>query len=294
LALHGVIKPKKFYLFGKPIAQSRSPALHNALFQSTGLPHEYELFETDTAQDVKDVLESGTFGGASVTIPLKLDVMSYLDRVSEDARLIGAVNTIVVDHSQKKKCLGPQLIGLNTDWRGMILVLSNAGAEYHQGQSGMVIGGGGTARAAIYALHQMGYSPIYIVGRNASKITNVIQSFPQQYALKMLSIPTDLTSDIKPPSVAIGTIPADMPIDETVQSILEKILPHSNDGSKTLLEMAYKPKETALMKLAEKSGWSSVPGLEVLAGQGYYQFESWTGIRPLYRDVKNAVMATNT
>src|SRR5947207_15679382 len=91
----GEIKSKKFALLGKPIAASRSPAMHNNLFAKVGLPHEYGLLETDNARDVYKFIRSPDFGGASVTVPLKLDIMPWLDENAPEADIIGAVNTIV-------------------------------------------------------------------------------------------------------------------------------------------------------------------------------------------------------
>ena len=280
LSLHGVIEPKEFHLFGTPISASRSPALHNSLFASTGLPHKYSNFETGNISNIEPILASPTFGGASVTIPLKLDIIPYLDHLSDDARIIGAVNTIAVDHSRKNgKGIGYHRTGYNTDWLGMTLVLDKAGARRGSGQSGLVVGGGGTARAAIHALHSMSYSPIYVLGRSPVKIEAVIESFPTEYAIKPVSLTEDLESAVKPmPSVAIGTIPADKPIDPSMRKVLERItkdvtMDKSHDiegGSRVLLDMAYKPAVTELMELMKGAGWTTIGGLEALAGQGLY------------------------
>ena len=286
LVSHGVIVPRKFYLFGSPIKQSRSPDIHNSLFRATGLPHDYDLLETSSIADVEKLLyEDETFGGASVTIPLKLDIMPYLDEISLDARTIGAVNTIIVDHSRPAKShQGYHLIGRNTDWQGMIKVLETAGAQHGNGtESALVIGGGGTARAAIYALHTMKYSPLYILGRSPPKIQALIDSFPEEYNLKALTA-SNTYLPTPPPKIAIGTIPADKPIENDMRAMLERTFRSAEGG--VLLEMAYKPAVTELMQLAK--GWKTIPGLEVLAGQGFYQFEAWTGITPLYEMLRGA------
>lgn len=295
LALMGEIEPKKFYLFGKPIAASRSPALHNTLFHQTGLPHEYGLFETDQAEDVKDMIRSDDFGGASVTIPLKLDIMQHLDSIAEEAKIIGAVNTIVPVDADDGIGKTKRLIGRNTDWQGMTLSLLNAGAQRgtESNSSALVIGGGGTARAAIYALHSMGYGPIYLVVRSPAKLAAVVESFPPDYDLRVLGSVEDVDALPNIPDVAIGTIPADRAIEQNVREILCTLLQHhqtpqnvedvggriekerggegQRQRQRTLLEMAYKPRVTALMQLAQDAGWVAVPGLEVLAGQGFYQ-----------------------
>jgi len=285
LTLHGVIKPREFFLCGKPITQSKSPAMHNRAFKATGLPYAYGLLETDNIADLESMLDSSDFGGASITIPLKIDIIQHLDGISDDAQAIGAVNTVIADPSRKsKKHSGHHLTGHNTDWQGMSKVLEIAGAQPGNSQSGLVIGGGGTARAAIYTLHAMHYSPIYVLGRSSPKIRSLIKSFPEEYDLKSLTTHTEVKDIPQLPTIAIGTIPADKPIDPGMHQILEYIFSHSKEG--ILLEMAYKPAVTPLMELAKT--WTTIPGLEVLAGQGFYQFELWTGIMPSFEMLREA------
>ncbi|KAK3714342.1 3-dehydroquinate dehydratase (3-dehydroquinase) [Vermiconidia calcicola] len=300
LGIVGEIAPKKFFLFGQPVRQSRSPALHNKLFEVTGLPHEYGFCETDIASDIVDIIRSQSFGGGSVTIPLKLDVMPLVDVIDPAAQTIGAVNTIVPSQDEAGDTI---LTGHNTDWQGMELALRNAGAQGSGTKAGMVIGGGGTARAAIYALKSMGYSPIYLVGRNKSKLATLTQSFSDDYNIRLLSSVEEANQIPEPqhPVVAIGTIPGDTPIDADMREILISIFQVGataantagvtpGNASKVLLEMAYKPSVTSLMRLAGNSGWRTVPGLEALVAQGTYQFELWTGIRPLFGVARDAVM----
>jgi pentafunctional AROM polypeptide len=276
LGLMSYIDAKKFCIFGKPVQHSRSPALHNALFQLTGLPHTYDIHETDNAADLVNVIRAPEFGGASVTIPLKLDVMPLLDDVDSAAKTIGAVNTIVpsLDAATGKTIL----TGHNTDWQGIILSLRNAGARvpgHGVQEAGMVVGGGGTARAAIYSLKSMGYSPIYLVGRNKTKLATLTQSFSAEYNIQLLSSEAEAQAiaEDKQPVVAVGTIPGDLPIDAGLEAILKTVFKMENDDSKVLLEMAYKPAVTPLVELVRSRGWKTVPGLEPLVGQGVHQFK---------------------
>ncbi|KAK5134570.1 hypothetical protein LTR08_006356 [Meristemomyces frigidus] len=298
LGIVGAIAAREFWLFGTPVAQSRSPALHNALFALTGLPHAYGLHETADAQTIVSVIRRAEFGGASVTIPLKLDVIPLLDGIDEAAREIGAVNTIVRSEEQGRTVL----TGFNTDWQGMVLALRNAGAHGAgaggRAQAGMVVGGGGTARAAIYALGSMGYAPIYLVGRNKVKLAALTSSFAaERYDIRLLSnedVATGIAAG-EQPVVAIGTIPADKPIDPGMREALCAIFESEEGegaGGRVLLEMAYKPAVTSLMLLARNSGWRTVPGLEALVAQGTYQFGLWTGIVPRYEAARAAVMGT--
>jgi pentafunctional AROM polypeptide len=275
LSLLGEIQPKSFYLFGTPISASRSPALHNTLFRQAGLPHEYSRLETDQAEDVKEVIRSPDFGGASVTIPLKLDIIPLLDDITDAANIIGAVNTIVPTSVEPGK--SPRLIGENTDWLGMTHSLVSASySTISSGAPGsaLVIGAGGTARAAIYALQSLAHSPIYIVSRTPSKLSAMISTFPAEFNIIPLTELSAAENVSEVPRVAIGTIPADKPIEQNMREILATMLRHPKSNTaqqRTLLEMAYKPSQTALMQMAKDAGWVTIPGLEVLSAQGWYQ-----------------------
>ncbi|RFU79202.1 pentafunctional arom polypeptide [Trichoderma arundinaceum] len=293
LSLLGEIEPRNFYLFGKPISKSRSPALHNTLFGQVGLPHQYQRLETDKVEDVLEILRSADFGGASVTIPLKQDIMSHLDDLTDAAKIIGAVNTVipVADESLGGR---QRLIGDNTDWKGMVYVLRKAGVRTQASNaSAAVIGAGGTSRAAIFALNSLGFKPIYVVGRDATKVGTLASSFPADYDIQPVASTTDAEQLTSKPIVSISTVPADKPIDSGVGEILSAVFKSTpaQDQSRVLLEMAYHPPQTPVIQIAESAGnWTTILGLEVLAAQGWYQFETWTGIKPLFGDALGAVV----
>ena len=296
LSLLGEIEPKKFYLFGSPISASRSPALHNALFMKMGLPHTYELLETKDFSEVERAINAPDFGGASVTIPLKIDARNYLQSNSADAITIGAVNTIVpIPSTVPMKEERPYLVGHNTDYKGIIHALNGAGFSSPENQNdpsycGLVIGAGGTARAAIYALYELGCKPIYVAARCESKVDALIKAFPSRFPLQHCSIEkVRALENGTAPIVAIGTIPADQEIDGELKVVLDAVFDYAKLAgapNKIFVEMAYKPSVTALMRMAESKGWTTLPGLEVLAAQGWYQFQLWTGITPLYEDAR--------
>ena len=222
LSLIGEISPKKYFLFGSPISQSRSPALHNKLFKESGLPHVYEICETTSSSDVKEVIRSSTFGGGSVTIPLKLDVIPLLDTISPEAETIGAINTIHREDTTNEEgnITSFKLHGHNTDWQGMVLSLRNGGAQGgYLTHSAVVLGGGGTARAAIYALFSMHYKPIYLVGRTVNKLEELVTTFPASYNLKILRSVEEVKALDSTPMVAIGTVPSDRPLAPEMREI---------------------------------------------------------------------------
>ncbi|KAJ2984362.1 hypothetical protein NQ176_g31 [Zarea fungicola] len=270
LTLVGQLEQRNFYLFGKPISQSRSPALHNGLFRQCGLPHQYQLLETDSVTDLQATLRDPSFGGASVTIPLKLDIIKELDELTEAARVIGAVNT-VIPLSGTAGNTKQRLLGDNTDWKGIDYALRNGGvAEVTTSSTALVIGSGGTTRAAVFALHSMGFGRIFVVGRTAKNVEAMIADFPQDYNLQAV---TDVAAITTLPEVIISTIPGDKPIDSMTAAVLTGVVQATATGThqRILLDMAYKPRETPAVKIAESAGWATIPGLEVLASQGWYQ-----------------------
>lgn len=289
-ALHllGLLPARSFYLFGTPISQSMSPTLHNTAFEILGMPHRYELLETkEVGEQIKLAITAPEFGGASVTIPFKLDVVPLLDRLTPAAERIGAVNTVipqsVVDKEGKKSVV---LAGDNTDWIGIrSCVVSKLGSS--PVRAALVIGAGGTARAAIYALQALGAEVIYLYNRTSSKAEELAGMFSDG-RVKVLQRLGEWDEVHGAPNVIVSTVPASATTTAAEASegtrgglLLEENLFEYRAGPAVVVDMAYRPAETPLLKLAKKATgggrWEVVPGLEVLLEQGYEQFRLWTG-----------------
>ncbi|CAK9440952.1 uncharacterized protein LODBEIA_P48210 [Lodderomyces beijingensis] len=261
---------KKFWVVGSPVGHSRSPSLHNAGYEALGLPYHFDRFESDDADKVyQELMTKSDFGGLAITIPLKLDMKKYCKKLSASAEIIGAINTIT-----------SELLGDNTDWIGITNSFKQRG--FTKGGNGLVVGGGGTSRAAIYALHQLGCEKIYLLNRTEAKLHDLIKSFPQEYNLEIL---TPEASDI---SLIMSCVPADRPLDEGLLAKLTQVL-SSNKGY--LLEAAYKPAITPIMKLAsDNKQWQVIPGFEMLINQGDAQFTIHTGFNAPYDVIREAVL----
>jgi len=283
-ALHliGHLPARRFFLFGSPIAQSPSPTLHNTGFTMLGLPHNYGLLEGGSiTDDTRAVLASPDFGGASVTIPLKRDVIPLLDTLTPAAETIGAVNTIIP--CQPTSPGGSRtLLGDNTDYIGIMDAIHAVFPGLRAPPSALVIGAGGTARAAIYALHMLGAKQIYLYNRTKAKATAIAEVFPN-VPVQVLDELGSFPAGVPAPSVVISTVPADATTitegSEGKVFLPSSLLDTSIKG--VVLEMAYKPAETPLLALARRVAptWATVRGVEVLLEQGYAQFERWTGRR---------------
>ncbi|KAL0958835.1 hypothetical protein HGRIS_014152 [Hohenbuehelia grisea] len=283
-ALHllGQLPTRRFFLFGTPISHSMSPTLHNTGFQKLGLPHTYDLFETkDVGQEIRAVLTDPSFGGASVTIPFKLDVIPLLDRLTPAAEAIGAVNTIIPQSSVGADGkTRHSLLGDNTDWLGIkksVLETIPSGGV----RAALVIGAGGTARAAIYALQSLSAPVIYLFNRTTSKATDLAQSFPDAHVVVIEQL-GQWPETWGAPNVVVSTVPASATTTEDTDNgavHLPSTVLGYRDGPAVVVDMAYKPAETPLLSLARGAGdnWARVRGVEVLLEQGYVQFELWTG-----------------
>lgn len=247
LYLMGQLPAQQFYLFGTPIAHSQSPTLHNTAFSNLGLPHQYSLFETDQVDErIEKIVNLPDFGGASVTIPHKLAVIPLMTTLSSHAKVIGAVNTIVPREQDGKRVLH----GDNTDWLAIReIAAANLVHPVDDSTSGLVIGAGGTSRAAIYALHQLGVRNIYIYNRTQSAAHELSKSFPSDYRLTVLD--TLETFPAGPPTIVVSTVPATATSLTRAQGtlLLEKSILSSPAGG-VVIDMAYKPANTPLLELA--------------------------------------------
>ncbi|KAI0777441.1 aromatic amino acid family biosynthesis-like protein [Trametes elegans] len=280
-ALHllGQLPAKRFYLFGNPIAHSMSPTLHNTAFEALGLPHQYELLETTAVgEEIKAAITSPDFGGASVTIPFKRDIMPLLDALSADAEAIGAVNTVIPQQREDGSLL---LYGENTDWRGITQSIKRSLPQsVLKPETALVIGAGGTSRAAIYALWKLGVQTIYLFNRTRSSAESLVAAFPEA-KIKLVDELGAWPNNGPAPTVIISTVPASATTQDRFATDA-LYLPTSLFAAPTggvVVDMAYKPAETPLLALATNvgKGWRTVMGVEVLLEQGYHQFHLWTG-----------------
>ncbi|KAJ3416680.1 3-dehydroquinate dehydratase (3-dehydroquinase) [Chytridiales sp. JEL 0842] len=297
-AMLGLIRPRHFYLFGTPISQSMSPTLHNTGFQAFGLPFQYHLKETGNWQTVRDFIAEGirteTFGGASVTIPLKEDIVRFglATELTEAAQRIKAVNTLTVTPSVSDGA--PHIIGDNTDWLGIkASILKKVSMEEllsYPTSIGVVIGAGGTARAACYALNNLGVSELHIWNRTEEKAAELAAEFGG-YAIGQFENATLPVNDSAKQNAAprlilvVSTIPGPTQELLPIDAFFTNTIKGSPAGSRgVVVDMAYKPLETVMLEMTKAMSreggsvnWSGVPGIEVLVEQGLEQFVRWTG-----------------
>jgi len=270
----------QFYLYGSPIGNSPSPLLHNTGFESLGLPYKYQLCDTKDIKQVAISLRDKKTGGGSVTIPHKQNIMPFLDVISADAKVVGAVNTVAKNEKG-------QLIGYNTDWLAIYQLTKQQLASFGQSTDhipvGLVIGAGGTARAACYALSQLG-AEFYIYNRTPGRAEHLAEHFPKVKGtlstleqLEQLAEKVDVIISTVPPT-ANFTLPA---------SFLRKQAQEQGSCDLVIVELVYWPRFTPLLeqvrgwrqqegKEEERGKVAVVEGIEILLAQGLAQFEIWT------------------
>lgn len=301
LHLTGLLPSRQFYLFGvaRPLQRSLSPTIYNTAFEILALPHKYEVCETESVDGVIDVLKSPSFGGASVSPPYKSEVMRFLVHVSRQARLIGAVNTITP--------IPGGFSGDNTEWVAIktCLLRSITPANAITARStALIIGAGGMARAAVYALWYIGVVNVFVwnrTKRRAEELVGAFRGLDKGGMLKVrvldslteaLGLPAELGIDA--PTIVISTIPVtSIPSASSLPSELNVGLTpaHLSPLGGVALELSYEVRRTPLLKLAEAApGWVGVEGWELMLEQAYEQFKIFTGRRSPMRRVKEKVM----
>ncbi|KAG9415137.1 3-dehydroquinate dehydratase (3-dehydroquinase) [Aphanomyces cochlioides] len=264
----GMPQGKQFFLFGSPIQHSPSPRMHNAAFRALKLPNYYSLHETTDVQSLLAIIHSASFGGASVTIPLKVDVVPHVTTLSPAAAAIGSVNTLVPQANGS-------LLGENTDWKGIYRPIARRiEALTEAPKIALVVGGGGTSLSASYALTQLGLQ-LYVYNRTLEKAQEVAKRFGGT-AISSLS-------DLPQVDVVVGTIPA------TAGFVLPD---HLFRHGLIVMDAAYKPAITPMLASAKAHGCTCIQGYEMLVEQGLEQSRLWTGQSVDKKVLEDQVKAT--
>jgi shikimate-5-dehydrogenase len=255
----------QFYIFGNNISHSLSPTIHNAAFAHLRLPHHYSIHETpDISATIRSLIASPTFGGASVTFPHKLAVQPLCDSIADTAARIGAVNTLVVRHSHGRRSLH----GENSDWLGIRNCIRRHAFPKGMPTSAVVVGAGGAARAAVFAIHALGVEDVALVNRSAARAERLIHAFPEI----RFTLHASLAEVPRPVDLIVSCVPADDIVEEDIPS-------HVFAPAGCVVEMSYRPPVSALMRVAGRmEGWSVFGGVDVLKEQAYVQFHGWTGL----------------
>ncbi len=259
-------------VFGYPVAENPTCVMQQAAFDACGLRWRYLTIEVRPEQlaDAMRGLRAFNMRGINLTIPHKVAVIPHLDRLSPEAQLIGAVNTVVAQEGE--------LIGYNTDGKGFLRsVREDAGVD-PRGKRVVFLGAGGAARAMAVEMALAGASHIVIVNRTAARGKELVHHLREKtgVAAEYLSwqdeytVPPDV--DILINATSIGLFPnvAEMPR-VAMSSIRDDLL---------VCDVIPNPPRTAFLTAAERRGARTLDGLGMLVYQGAIAFQMWTGVEP--------------
>lgn len=196
--------PLYFYIFGANVAHSPSPIMHNGAYRVRGMMHDFRIRQALELDELHVLSQDPHFGGAGISQPFKVAILQHLHAVSQHARAIGAVNTVLplralppgggdasggseqqflFAQAHLRNRAGPvrAWYGDNTDWIGIVNCLrrnlSPRNAVQPARTTGLVVGAGGMARAAIYAMIQLGCRKIYMYNRTVANAAAVATHF---------------------------------------------------------------------------------------------------------------------
>jgi len=253
----------------KPIKHSISPLIHNMAFEKTGVNGVYLAWEVDEAELAETVANIRRYQmyGINLSMPYKEQVIAYLDQLSEEACLIGAVNTVVNREGT--------LIGYNTDGKGFFKSLPSFKIS---GKRMVLLGAGGAAKAILAQAILDGVSQISIFVRSSSmektrpyleKIQNATGFRVDLFALEDIQELQDsiTQADLLVNATSVGMDGSSQPIPTSIV-LPEKLL---------VADVIYQPFETPFLKWAKEQGNQSINGLGMLLYQAAEAFELWTG-----------------
>ncbi len=277
-------------IIGHPIKHSYSPLMQNIAFELTGLNYIYLPFDIP-ANSLKDALKGIValgIKGFNVTLPLKEKILPLLKDVTEEANIVGAVNTVTNEDGI--------LRGYNTDVLGVVESL-NPFKDEIAGAKISVIGAGGAARSVIYALiRNFKVGHINIINRTEQ----TAESLKEYFSAKMMFdnfkafplIPPDLVETFRDSKLIINTTSMGMypEVDDSATTIKESFM-----KGQIVFDIVYNPVKTKLLRLAESQGSTIITGLKMLVEQGAKSYELWCGekmpVEKVYRALESYLVS---
>ncbi len=278
----------KLGLIGYPLGHSLSPIIQKAALKHCCIEGDYVLLETSPKeiQGRVEYLKNNDFRGFNVTIPHKVKIIKFLDNIDDFAQKIGAVNTVVISEDKK-------LSGYNTDVYGFIHAIPEKIRENLQGKKSVIVGSGGAARAVAAGIAEMGIKKlkIFTLKTEINKAEDIKQlinkNFPQlEINCSILNEKVDLAGI----SLVVNATPVGMEGKFEGISSLSGYSLDSLDKNAFVYDIVYKPQKTKLLDLAEKRGFKTLCGLDMLILQGARAFYLWTGKKPPVEVMKKAFL----
>jgi shikimate dehydrogenase len=254
-------------VIGHPVKHSMSPVMHNRAFRHLGIDCCYIAIDVkpEGIEHFIKGLKYTNILGVNVTIPHKNAVIPCLDELSEEARVLKAVNTI--------KVTGEKLIGYNTDVYGFEKCLEGLDIS---NSSALLIGAGGAGKAVAYSLCRLNIKHLYITNRTEERAKELIRFLEDLFNREVTFVPFDKLDSLGVMDIIVNATPLGM---EGVGEDLR--VPASIIAKKTTaIDLVYNPPKTEFLKIAEAQGARTLNGIKMLVYQGSASFKIWTGIDP--------------
>ena len=239
-----------------PAAHTRSPAMHNAAYAALGLDAVFVAFDVNPERLAAALAGARALGvrQLAVSIPHKEAVLDHLDEVDDTARRIGAVNTVTLRSGR--------LVGSNTDWLGVARALERE--TDLAGRRAVVLGAGGTARAALFALRQRG-ARVVVLNRTPARAEALSRELGAEQVGGLDEL-ARLDFDVLVNTTSVGLRSDESPVPASALR-----------ASAVVLDAVYDPPETRLLRDARARGARIVAGKWMLVEQALEQIRLWSG-----------------
>ncbi len=268
-------------MLGHPIAHSLSPVLHRAAYAELGLDWEYDAYDV-TEEGLGDFIGGlgPEWAGLSLTMPLKVAAMPLMDFVEPMAKLVGALNTVVVQHVGSQR----QLVGANTDAHGIVAALHEGGLD--RVDSAVVIGGGATATSTLAALGQLGCTSPVVAVRNRARAGGLLRAATRMGVSPVL---VPLGTDDADDAVVARASQADAVVSTIPASAGAALGARVREPRGVLLDVVYDPLVTPLAEAWIAGGGTFVGGQRMLLHQAAEQVRLMTGRTVQIRTLSDAL-----
>lgn len=268
-------------LLGHPVGHSFSPLIHNAISESLGLNYLYLAHDVSPDQlgDAVKGLSALGYRGANVTVPHKSNVIEFLTEIRKEAKIIGAVNTILFDNNR--------LIGYNTDCYGFTKMLEDSQVNLAN-KNVLVLGAGGAARAVVAACILSNTRSVTICSRSKDRSEKYVKEFneiiPNKIEWKYITYDgIDQISSVI--DITVNCTPLGMHPHEDKTPIDPKVFRRDC----VLVDLIYNPAKTLFLKQGEDRDMKVLNGLGMLIHQALEAYRIWTGKSESADFVRNAL-----
>lgn len=255
------MKNNLYGLLGRKLAHSISPLIHEEILKKINISGKYELFEIEEnkLESCIEEFKNSSIRGLNVTIPYKISAIKYIDELSDEAKNIGSINTILFENDRTK--------GFNTDYYGFSLMLEKYDVNVN-GKKALVLGTGGAARAVVFSLLNKGIDEIYIASRNKDKIKT------EKWPPKAEILSYDCLKSLKKMDYIINCTPVGMYPDIDSSPADREIIKNFS----TAIDLIYNPYRTLFLNYAEELGLKTFNGLYMLIAQAIISQEIWNNM----------------